>query len=89
MVVAHVNKGLAEHLLMNLHAALDCFDAALCIDPSNIDAQWNKSQVLLTLGRYEEGFRLYETRWRHPKINLKKRNFDSKLWLGQEPLSGK
>ena len=89
MAVAHVNKGLAEHSLMNFHAALDCFDAALCIDPSNIDAQWNKSHVLLTLGRYEEGFRLYETRWRHPKIDLKKRKFDSKLWLGQEPLSGK
>jgi tetratricopeptide (TPR) repeat protein len=89
MVVAHVNKGLAEHSLMNMDAALRCFDAALCIDPGHIDAQWNKSHVLLTLGRYEEGFRLYETRWRHPKIQLKKRKFDSKLWLGQEPLSGK
>ena len=89
MVVAHVNKGLAEHSLMNLDAALNCFDAALCIDPSNLDAQWNKSHVLLTLGRYEEGFRLYETRWRHPKVTLKRRHFDSKLWLGHENLSGK
>ena len=89
MAVAHINKGLAEHSLMNLDAALRCFDAALSVDPGNIDAQWNKSHVLLTLGRYEEGFRLYETRWRHPKIHLKKRKFDSKLWLGQEPLSGK
>ena len=89
MAAAHVNKGLVEHSLMNLHASLDCFDAALRIDPGNIDAQWNKSHVLLTLGRYEEGFRLYETRWRHPQIHLKKRKFDSKLWLGQEPLSGK
>jgi tetratricopeptide (TPR) repeat protein len=89
MVAAHVNKGLAEHSLMNLDAALRCFDAALCIEPSNIDAQWNKSHVLLTLGRYEEGFRLYETRWRHPQIDLKKRKFDSKLWLGKEPLAGK
>ena len=89
MVAAHVNKGLAEHSLMNLDAALRCFDAALCIDSGNIDAQWNKSHLLLTLGRYEEGFRLYETRWRHPQIRLKKRKFDSKLWLGQEPLSGK
>ena len=89
MVVAHVNKGLAEHSLMNLDAALDCFDTALCIDPENIDAQWNKSHVLLTLGRYEEGFRLYETRWHHPQLALKKRKFDSKLWLGQEHLTGK
>ena len=48
-----------------------------------------KSHVLLTLGRYEEGFRLYETRWRHPKVTLKRRHFDSKLWLGHENLSGK
>ena len=46
MAVAHVNKGLAEHSLMNLDAALDCFDAALCVDPGNVDAQWNKSHVL-------------------------------------------
>ena len=89
MVAAHVNKGLAEHSLMNLDAALDCFDTALCIDSENIDAQWNKSHVLLTLGRYEEGFKLYETRWHHPQVALKKRKFDSKLWLGQEHLSGK
>ena len=89
MVAAHVNKGLVEHSLMNLGAALDCFDEALCIDPSNVDAQWNKSHVLLTLGRYKEGFRLYEARWKHPQIQLKKRKFDSRLWLGHENLSGK
>jgi Tfp pilus assembly protein PilF len=89
MVAVHVNKGLVEHSLMNLEAALDCFNTALFIDPKNIDAQWNKSHVLLTLGRYEEGFTLYETRWHHPQVALKKRNFDSKLWLGQKPLSGK
>lgn len=89
MVAANVNKGLAEHSLMNLDAALHCFDAALCIDPGSIDARWNKSHVLLTLGRYEEGFQLYETRWQHPQIRLKKRRFDSRLWSGQEHLSGK
>ena len=89
MVAAYVNRGLAEHSLMNLDAALHCFDAALSIDPSNIDAKWNKSHVLLTLGRYEEGFKLYEVRWKHPQIQLKKRKFDSRLWSGQEHLSGK
>ena len=89
MVAAHVNKGLAEHSLMNLDAALHCFDAALHIDPGNVDAQWNKSHVLLTLGRYAEGFKLYETRWKNPQVALKKRIFDSRLWLGQQRLSGK
>jgi len=89
MVAAHVNNGLVEHSLMKLEAALDCFDAALCIDPDNVDAQWNKSHVLLTLGNYDEGFRLYETRWAHSQLSLKKREFDSQLWLGHEDLSGK
>jgi len=89
MLAAHVNKGLVEHSLMNLEEALHCFNTALLIDPKNIDAQWNKSHVLLTLGRYEEGFKLYETRWHHPQVALKKRKFDSKLWLGQEHLAGK
>ena len=74
MVAAHVNKGLAEHSLMDLSAALDCFNAALFIEPGNIDAQWNKSHVLLTLGRYEDGFHLYETRWKQSKIHLKNAN---------------
>ena len=74
---------------MNLDAALNCFDASLCIDSSNLDAQWNKSYVLRTLGRYEEGLRLYETRWRHSQVTLKKWRFDSQLWLGHENLSGK
>jgi len=89
MVAAHVNKGLVEHSLMNLNAALGCFDSALAIDHKNLDAQWNKSHVLLTLGKYEQGFRLYETRWRHPQVALKRRRFDSQLWLGHESLSGK
>ncbi len=89
MVAAHVNKGLAEHSLMNLDAALDCFDAALYIDPGNVDARWNKSHVLLTLGRYAEGFKLYETRRKHSQVAVKKRIFDSPLWLGQERISGK
>ncbi|MDB4852876.1 hypothetical protein OAI23_05255 [Alphaproteobacteria bacterium] len=77
MIATRVNKGLAEHSLMNLDSALGCFDAALCIDPKNIDAHWNRSHILLTPSRYEEGFKLYETRWHHPQVVLKKRKFDS------------
>ncbi len=89
MAVAHVNKGLAEHSLMNLESAIDCFDLALCIEPNNIDAKWNKSHVLLTKGDYQAGFRLFETRWQNPKVRLRKRAFDSQLWLGQSDISGK
>ena len=89
MAVAHVNKGLAEHSLMNLESAIDCFDLALRNEPNNIDAKWNKSHVLLTKGDYQAGFRLFETRWQNPKVRLKKRTFESQLWLGQSDISGK
>ena len=89
MVAAHVNKGLAEHSMMSLDRAIDCFDSALRIDPNNIDAKWNKSHVLLTLGDYQAGFKLFEARWNNPKVRLKKRNFQSKLLLGQGNVSGK
>ncbi len=89
MAVAHVNKGLAEHSLMNLESAITCFDMALRSDPNNIDAKWNKSHVLLTKGDYEAGFQLFETRWQNPKVRLRKRAFKSQLWLGQSDVSGK
>ena len=86
MTVANVNKGLAEHSLMNLESAIDCFDLALRNEPNNIDAKWNKSHVLLTKGDYQAGFRLFETRWQNPKVRLKKRTFESQLWLGQSDI---
>ena len=89
MAVAHINKGLAEHSLMNLESAIDCFDMALLNDPNNIDAKWNKSHVLLTMGDYQAGFKLFETRWQNPKVRLRKRAFKSQLWLGQSDVSGK
>ena len=89
MAAALVNKGLAEHSLMNLDRAIECFDSALRIDPNNIDAKWNKSHVLLTQGDYQAGLELFEVRWNNPKIRLKKRTFQSELWLGQSNVSGK
>ena len=64
------NRGLAEHSLMNLESAIDCFDMALLNDPNNIDAKWNKSHVLLTMGDYKAGFKLL-------KLGGKTQKFDS------------
>ena len=89
MAAAYVNKGLAEHSLMNLESAIDCFDLALRNEPNNIDAKWNKSHVLLTKGDYKAGFRLFEARWQNPKVRLRKRTFESQPWLGQNDISGK
>ena len=52
------------------------------------NAYWNKSLVELTLGNYEQGWKLFEWRW---KSFSKKcvREFSESLWLGDFSISGK
>ena len=40
--------------------ALDLFNQALALEGCGITTKWNKSLALLELGRYEEGFALYD-----------------------------
>ena len=68
--------------------ALLSFDHAIALNPSYADAYWNKALLKLRLGHYEEGWELYEWRW---KTELKEfaPSFLQPLWLGQESLAGK
>lgn len=69
--------------------ALSCYDRSLSIDPSYAKAAWNKAQVLLLMGHFEEGWRLYEWRWRDDEFTSPLRGFGVPLWLGQFGLKGK
>ena len=44
--------------------ALAAFQAAVECDPQHVDAHWNSALCLLRAGRFEEGFREYEWRFR-------------------------
>lgn len=69
--------------------AIADFNKALEINPSNAIAQWNKSLSLIRLGDFNEGWKLYESRWQVPGIKEFKRKFDVPLWLGKESLKNK
>lgn len=61
---AHVNLGFARQAGGDLAGAEAACRAALAIAPLDADAHFNLSTVLLTQGRWREGFAEYEYRWR-------------------------
>lgn len=68
--------------------ALNYYDKAITIDPNYPLSYWNKSLLKLLMGDYDEGWQLYEWRWKHFAKNLI-RDFKRPLWLGEESLDGK
>jgi hypothetical protein len=62
---------------------------ALAKDPDSVGANWNLALCNLLLGRFEDGWRGYEWRWRRNSPENLPRNFPTPLWLGQAPLAGK
>ncbi len=82
------NRGIALQELGRLPEAVENYDKAIALKSDFAFAYWNKSQARLLQGEFEEGWKLYEWRW---KSAMKKeaRNFSQPLWLGGPPLAGK
>lgn len=85
---AYSNRGLTLQALQKTNEAINDFNRCLEIAPDHADANWNKGIFKLSLGEYEEGWKLYEWRW---KSFSKKwaRHYNKPLWLGKESLEGK
>lgn len=88
-VDSYCNRGNALQELGELDAALACYDQAIAIDPNHANAFLGKSVLLLLLGDFENGWKLYEWRWKVKKIGLVPRQFPQPLWLGEQSLDGK
>lgn len=83
------NWGVVLQKLRRFDEALAAFDASMQIDPDYVSPRLNKSVCLLSLGRFDEGWRLYEWRWKNAQWDSSRRNLEQPLWLGQESLAGK
>jgi tetratricopeptide (TPR) repeat protein len=58
-----INLGYVLERQRLLGEARQCYDRALALDPSLVDAQFNRSMVSLALGDYAAGWQDYEYRW--------------------------
>jgi Tfp pilus assembly protein PilF len=61
---------------------------AVSHDPSQAEPHWNLALDLLKRGRYEEGFREYEWRWRRGHGHNVPRPFEQPYWLGDRDITG-
>src|SRR5207249_502510 len=78
---AYNNRGLIFYNLKQYNAALADYNKAIAINPDHADAHLNKSLLKLLLGEYEEGWNLYEWRWKSSYIDKSTiRIFQKPLW---------
>jgi Tetratricopeptide repeat len=85
---AHNNRGSVLSYLKRHEAAIASYDKAIALKPDHIDAYFNKSLLLLLMGRFEQGWHLYE--WRRKKANpIAGRTYPQPLWFGEENIAGK
>lgn len=82
------NLGLILQDLGDSTAALRAYDQALAVEPDQAEARANRAIVLLQQGRFEDGWREYEWRWRVPGFTTPARSFGVPAWDGA-PLSGR
>jgi tetratricopeptide (TPR) repeat protein len=68
--------------LERFEEALLVFDRTIALDPAAAGPKWNKSLICLSLGRFREGWPLYESRWAGAK-GLVRRDYPHPRWDGQ------
>jgi len=88
-VAAHAERGNALVELKQLDAAVQSYSSALSHAPDHPNVMTQKSFVLLLMGEFDMGWRLYEWRWKCDRVSFSRRQFSQPLWLGDEKLKGK
>ena len=85
---AWLGRGNVFFALNRDEEAIYHYDKALELKKDFSDVYYNKSFVKLSLGEYDEGWSLYEWRWKIKSFTLP-RNFNQPLWLGHDNIVGK
>ena len=82
----HHNYGIALRESGDMAAAISAIETACALEPGLAGAQWDRGQILLYLGRFEEAWEAFEWRWQIGEI--KKIRSSKPEWNG-EPFVGK
>jgi tetratricopeptide (TPR) repeat protein len=86
---AYNNRGVVWRETKCFDAAIKDFDKSVEINPNFAEGFYNKSLTLLSVGALNEGFKLFEYRWKTAHFQSQLRHFLQPLWLGDEDLTGK
>ena len=86
---AYFNRGCTLQKLKRLDEALNHYEKVITIKPQYADAHFNKSFIKILLGDYEEGWRLYEWRWKSHGFTSQLKHSPQPVWLGEQSLKNK
>jgi tetratricopeptide (TPR) repeat protein len=78
------NLGLVKHRTGRMVEALEDYRRCLLIAPDFVDAHWNLAHLLLQLGRFREGWREYEWRWKKPGLQSMLNRHHGPRWNGED-----
>jgi tetratricopeptide (TPR) repeat protein len=80
--MAHYNFGTALQALERHEDAIPHFARAATLAPDYAEAKWNGSASYLALGRFAEGWQLYEHRWARQIRGTAPRDYTQPRWDG-------
>ena len=85
---AWLNRGNTLKDLQRHQEAIQSFDQAIKINPNVPSVNWNKALTEISLGNYEQGWKLYEWGWPAGERGTP-RKFNQPTWLGEQDIKGK
>ena len=85
---AYSNRGLSYQAIHKTNEALLDYDECIKLNPNHANNYWNKSLLKLLIGDFDEGWSLYEWRWKS-FAKTAVRYFSKPLWLGQTSIKNK
>jgi len=81
---ALVNLGTVLRQQSKPEAAARRFEEAILREPQNAEAHWELCATLLSLGRFEAGWKEYEWRWKLKDFTTPPAQFEQPLWDGSD-----
>lgn len=83
------NKGKTLAALERYSEAGKAYEAALKLNSNYEEAKWHLSWVRLIQGDFNQGWSLFESRWRVTELGNQRRYAQLPQWLGREGIEGK